>query len=149
MRRSSGSTGPRFAVFSTESRISVMGLGVFRPADWHRGRSLRCLARGVEQERFHGLLMDVFGGRGADVLLIAGAPFASVNPPPTARAVFYRLQVAAGLGAAAPRRLQELKPYLVLRERNRQQLTALDEQTCAASAKRCQCTDGTRPGRRC
>ncbi|MGG6314328.1 exonuclease SbcCD subunit D [Paenibacillus macerans] len=62
---------------------------ILHTGDWHLGRALEGRSRLAEQERFLDELVLMVKEQQADVILMAGDVYDSVNPPAAAEAMFY------------------------------------------------------------
>lgn len=62
---------------------------VLHTGDWHLGRTLEGRSRLSEQEHFLDELVAMAGDQKADVILMAGDVYDSVNPPAAAETMFY------------------------------------------------------------
>lgn len=62
---------------------------ILHTGDWHLGRTLEGRSRLAEQERFLDELVKLADDQQADLILIAGDVYDSVNPPASAEQLFY------------------------------------------------------------
>ncbi|WP_340025203.1 exonuclease SbcCD subunit D [Paenibacillus sp. FSL K6-1096] len=70
---------------------------ILHTGDWHLGRTLEGRSRQKEQEQFVDELVEIADSSGADLILMAGDVYDSVNPPAAAEQLFY--EAAARLTA--------------------------------------------------
>ncbi|WP_238654587.1 exonuclease SbcCD subunit D [Paenibacillus piscarius] len=70
---------------------------ILHTGDWHLGRTLEGRSRQKEQEQFVDELAEIADASGADLILMAGDVYDSVNPPAAAEQLFY--EAAARLTA--------------------------------------------------
>ncbi|KAI7260194.1 hypothetical protein KC345_g10123, partial [Hortaea werneckii] len=70
---------------------------ILHTGDWHLGRTLEGRSRQREQEQFVDELVEIADSSGADLILMAGDVYDSVNPPAAAEQLFY--EAAARLTA--------------------------------------------------
>ncbi|UQZ32944.1 exonuclease sbcCD subunit D [Paenibacillus sp. PK3_47] len=70
---------------------------ILHTGDWHLGRTLEGRSRQKEQEQFIDELVDIADSSKADLILMAGDVYDSVNPPAAAEQLFY--EAAARLTA--------------------------------------------------
>ncbi|WP_150266392.1 exonuclease SbcCD subunit D [Paenibacillus tepidiphilus] len=70
---------------------------ILHTGDWHLGRTLEGRSRQKEQEQFVDELVDIADREQADLILMAGDVYDSVNPPAAAEQLFY--EAAARLTA--------------------------------------------------
>lgn len=70
---------------------------ILHTGDWHLGRTLEGRSRQKEQEQFVDELVAMADSSGADLILMAGDVYDSVNPPAAAEQLFY--EAAARLTA--------------------------------------------------
>ncbi|WP_151735899.1 exonuclease SbcCD subunit D ['Paenibacillus yunnanensis' Narsing Rao et al. 2020] len=70
---------------------------ILHTGDWHLGRTLEGRSRQREQEQFIDELVDIADREQADLILMAGDVYDSVNPPAAAEQLFY--EAAARLTA--------------------------------------------------
>jgi exonuclease SbcD len=70
---------------------------ILHTGDWHLGRTLEGRSRQKEQEQFVDELVGIADSSGADLILMAGDVYDSVNPPAAAEQLFY--EAAARLAA--------------------------------------------------
>ncbi|MFC6649237.1 exonuclease SbcCD subunit D [Paenibacillus rhizoplanae] len=62
---------------------------ILHTGDWHLGRTLEGRSRQKEQEQFVDELVEIADSSGADLILMAGDVYDSVNPPAAAEQLFY------------------------------------------------------------
>jgi len=62
---------------------------ILHTGDWHLGRTLEGRSRQKEQEQFIDELMEIADASRADLVLMAGDVYDSVNPPAAAEQLFY------------------------------------------------------------
>lgn len=62
---------------------------ILHTGDWHLGRTLEGRSRQKEQERFIDELVEIADAGQADLILMAGDVYDSVNPPAAAEQLFY------------------------------------------------------------
>ncbi|MEK5030675.1 exonuclease SbcCD subunit D [Paenibacillus sp. FSL R7-0302] len=62
---------------------------ILHTGDWHLGRTLEGRSRQKEQEQFVDELVRIADSSGADLILMAGDVYDSVNPPAAAEQLFY------------------------------------------------------------
>ncbi|SET65939.1 exonuclease SbcCD subunit D [Paenibacillus sp. NFR01] len=62
---------------------------ILHTGDWHLGRTLEGRSRLKEQEQFVDELVDIADSSGADLIMMAGDVYDSVNPPAAAEQLFY------------------------------------------------------------
>lgn len=62
---------------------------ILHTGDWHLGRTLEGRSRQKEQEQFIDELVDIADRQQADLILMAGDVYDSVNPPAAAEQLFY------------------------------------------------------------
>lgn len=62
---------------------------ILHTGDWHLGRTLEGRSRQKEQEQFIDELVDIADSEQADLILMAGDVYDSVNPPAAAEQLFY------------------------------------------------------------
>ncbi|MGY4690014.1 exonuclease SbcCD subunit D [Salibacterium sp. K-3] len=75
---------------------------VLHTADWHIGRTLEGRSRLAEHTAFLEELEQIIQDEGADVLIMAGDVFDSVNPPADAEALFYEKMAAINSRCGIP-----------------------------------------------
>ncbi|MNB84468.1 Nuclease SbcCD subunit D [compost metagenome] len=62
---------------------------ILHTGDWHLGRTLEGRSRQKEQEQFIDELVDIADSEQADLIMMAGDVYDSVNPPAAAEQLFY------------------------------------------------------------
>lgn len=62
---------------------------ILHTGDWHLGKTLEGRSRLAEQERFLEELVQLADDQQADLILMAGDVYDSVNPPAAAEQLFY------------------------------------------------------------